>query len=381
VKRAPTPAIALVILLLAGCQPREPSPQAGEPPFVFRSLALRQTDPKGRPTWEISSPEARYELGRKLARARKLEGLVYEKGVPRYRVSANRAIVLNDGEVVQLEGLTRVERIDKNPVVITAQRVRWYPHKGLMQLDRQPMARQKRMQLSSREARFDFNQDKLTLDGEPVLIDQNQPRIELTLTRLHWWAKSGQLQGEGPVKGERRDAANRRQRLSSPGLSGNSLRQELVLSAPVRVVDPAEQAELIAGATRFDLERETSSSDQPFVGTRGAAILRGPSFIAFNKTTTLEMPRGCDLSQPGDRLTANRCNWNWKTNQVQAAGAVTLRRQAQGLVTRAESLDGRVADDGMVVFTRPGGSVTSTVRVPERREERGRPKRKPPIQL
>jgi hypothetical protein len=237
------------------------------------------------------------------------------------------------------------------------------------------------MQLTALEGRFDFNQNRLTLEGQPVLIDQNQPRIELALKRLSWWAKTGELQGEGPVRGERRDASNRRQRLSSPGLSGNSLRQELVLHAPVRLVDPAEQAELIAGATRFLLEQESVSSDQPFVGKRGASTLRGPSFIAFNKTTTLEMPRGCDLAQPGDRLTADRCSWNWKTNQVQASGAVTLRREAQGLVTRAESLNGRVADDGMIVFSRPGGAVTSTVRGPERREEPARPKRKPPIQL
>lgn len=380
-KRLAFPAVALAILLLAGCQGPNRSPQGSDPPFVIRSLALRQMDPKGRPAWEINSPEVRYELGRKVGRARRLEGLVYEKGQPRYRVSADRAIVLNDGEFVQLEGLTRVERIDKDPVVVTAQRVRWYPRRGLMQLDRQLMARQKRMQLTALEGRFDFNQNKLTLDGQPLLIDQRQPRIELTLTRLHWWSKTGELQGEGPVRGERREAASRPQRLSSPGLSGNSLRQELLLKAPVRIVDPTEKAELIAGATLFQLEQETISSDEPFVGTRDTATLRGPSFKAFNKTTTLELPGGCDLSQPGDRLTADRCSWNWKTNQVRATGAVTLRSEAQGLVTRAESLDGRVAKDGMVEFSRPGGTVTSTVRVPETSKQRARPKRKPPIQL
>ena len=72
---------AALPLLLLGCQTqdaREEPPQ----PFVFRSLNLRQKGTDGLPLWELSSPEARYDLGRRVAQARDLSGTIYPKGQP-----------------------------------------------------------------------------------------------------------------------------------------------------------------------------------------------------------------------------------------------------------------------------------------------------------
>jgi LPS export ABC transporter protein LptC len=193
---APAAAVPLAgALLLTACQPAQ-LPDAAAPPFVFRALELRQKGADGLPAWEITSPEARYDLGRKLAQARELRGLIYAKGQPLYRVSATRGVVLNDGEVVQLEGPTTVERLGPNPLVITALRVRWYPQQGRMQLDQQPAASQQRLQLTARTAVFDFNADKLTLKGQPLLLDRGQPQIRLAVKRVQWWAENGNLIGE-----------------------------------------------------------------------------------------------------------------------------------------------------------------------------------------
>lgn len=368
-------------LLLAGCLPAPRTEQAA-PPFVFRSLELRQKDPDGQPSWELSSPEARYDLGRKLAQARELRGIIYAKGKPLYRVSATRGVVLNDGEVVQLEGPTRVERLGANPLVITALRIRWYPQQGRMRLDRQPYASQRRLELTARQAEFDFNAEKLVLLGAPLLVDRGQPQIRLRVKRVQWWADSGNLIGDGPVKGVRIVPGKGRQTLTSPSLNGNSQRQEVILASPVRVVDPAEQAELNAQATRLDLQQETISSDLPFSGRRGAMQVRGQSFSMLGKSTTLLIPQGCVFSQPGDQLTAQTCSWNWTTNRVQAVGGVELRRQANGQITRARQLDGRATSDGNVVFSQPGGSVTTQFRIPPRQQSRGQVKgSRPPIQL
>lgn len=378
--RAAIPLVAT--LLLAGCLPPPQAPRTAAPPFVFRALELRQRDAQGRPAWEITSPEARYDLGRKLAQARELRGLIYAKGKPIYRVSATRGVVLNDGEVVQLEGPTKVERLGPDPLVITALRVRWYPQQGRMQLDRQPLARQKQLELTSRRAVFDFTEDKLVLHGRPLLVDRGQPQFRLAVKRLQWWAANGNLAGDGPVRGQRIAPGNRRQTLTSPSLSGNSQRQEVILSGPVRVVDAAEQAELRAQVTRIDLQQETISSDQPFEGQRGTMALRGQAFTLLGKTTTVVIPRGCVLTQPGDQLTASQCSWNWSTNQVQANGEVELRRQENGQVTRADQLEGRATRDGSVVFSRPDGRVTTELRIPPRRQQPGGARRsRPAIQL
>ena len=371
--RAPTavvPSLAAAVLL-AGCLPQQRQ-EPTAPPFVFRSLELRQKDAEGQPSWEITSPEARYDLGRKLAQARELRGLIYANGRPLYRVSATRGVVLNDGEVVQLEGPTRVERLGEDPLVISALRVRWYPQQGRMLLDRQPYANQRRLTLTARRAVFDFNADRLELSGEPELIDRGPAQTRLSLKRVQWWAASGNLLGEGPVRGTRTEQELGQQTLLSPSLSGNTIRQELLLAAPVELVVPGEQAALRAQTTRIDLQRQTISSELPFKGRRGAMQVSGQSFRLQGQTTTLIIPAGCELSQPGDRLTADACSWNWRTNQVQARGDVELRREQNGLITRANQLDGRAARDGSVVFTQPGGRVTTQFRIPSDSGTQGR---------
>ena len=65
---------------LAGCQRRPPPPEEGSMPFVFRSLNLRQQDRQGQPAWELTSPEARYDLRRRVAQAQQPQGVIDQKG-------------------------------------------------------------------------------------------------------------------------------------------------------------------------------------------------------------------------------------------------------------------------------------------------------------
>ncbi|MFM7266846.1 MAG: hypothetical protein ACKOZW_14910, partial [Cyanobium sp.] len=61
--RLPLVLVAVLALpSLAGCVRRPAPREEGSLPFVFRSLNLRQQDRQGRPAWELTSPEARYDL-------------------------------------------------------------------------------------------------------------------------------------------------------------------------------------------------------------------------------------------------------------------------------------------------------------------------------
>ena len=112
--------------LLAGCGGQKGSEPAAQP-FVFRSLNLQQHNLLGQPTWNLTSPEARYDLGRRVAQASRLKGTLFSNGTPRYRLSATSATVLNDGELIQLEGDLVIHRLGAQPLVIKAKRARWYP--------------------------------------------------------------------------------------------------------------------------------------------------------------------------------------------------------------------------------------------------------------
>ncbi|MGB7566016.1 MAG: LPS export ABC transporter periplasmic protein LptC, partial [Prochlorococcaceae cyanobacterium] len=155
--------LTLALLLpLAGCWS---APVVNEKtlPFVFRSLNLRQQDSKGRPAWELRSPEARYDMSARMAYARLPRGVIYSNGQARYRVLAAKGTVLNDGEQITLEQGVRIEVISDRPVLITGDRLRWIPRQKLMEIDRRPVAFDQQSRLSATNARFRLDLDRIEL--------------------------------------------------------------------------------------------------------------------------------------------------------------------------------------------------------------------------
>lgn len=347
-------------LTLIGCQPRAVEEESA-PPFVFRKLNLRQQDSQGRPLWEISSPETRYDLSRRIAQARQLTGVIYRNGQPLYRLTASTAVVVNDGEVVQLEGPTRLQRLEPGrPAELTAMRVRWYPSQERMEIDRSPRLVQGDLQLTAQLARFDIEQERLELRGSPRLLQRGQQPIRLELGPLRWQADSGALSASGPVRGDRRLSDGSVQRVTSPALSGNSVTQTLDLQAPVRLEDPSRQAWVEAGPTRLDLSNRTARSQAPFKGRYGQTQLSGNGFLLNLGSTTVAVQGACRLRQPGEQLRAQTCRWNWQTGEASAAGAVVLERKSNGQVSRAQQLNGRIGEQGFAEFSSPGGGRVVT---------------------
>lgn len=375
------PPLLLGFTLLAGCQPPVTTEEPSQP-FLFRSLNLRQRDPAGRTLWEISSPEARYDLSRRVAQARDLRGTIYTKGKPTYRITASSGTVINDGEVVQLEGPTRMERLGPKPLLVTATRVRWYPRQERMEIDRSPRASQGDLRVSAQRARFWIQQDKLELLGKPLLESSGDGAWSLALSSADWFPGTGALVGRGPVRGERRQGGSAVQTLTSPSLTGNSLRQVIDLQAPVQVLDPGRKARLDARQTRLELVLERISSPHPFLAQLDQSQLSGQGFEALGASHTLVIPQACRLQQPADSLVADRCTWNWQTNRVTAQGSVELRRAAFQQVTRAQQLRGVATSQGQVVFSSPGRRVESRLTLPPSRQDaRKQAPKAPPFSL
>lgn len=356
-----------LLALVSGCQSRPREPEAPQP-FVFRSLNLRQQDAQGRPLWELTSPETRYDLSRRVAQSRDLEGVLYSRGKPAYRFTAANGVVLNDGEVVQLEGPTRLQRLEDGaePLVITALRVRWYPARELMELDRSPVASQADLRLTSQRVRFLIAADRLELRGAPTLERRGPDPFTLAMDGVDWQPGSGALQGRGPVRGERRLNGRSPQRLTAPSLTANTRSQLIDLQGPVRVDDPGREGTLTARDARIDLPRRLLSTGSPFEAQLGEARLVGDGLSLDLARSLAVVGSGCRLSQPGDRLTAQRCQWNWDSGAIEASGGVVLRRQDNNQLTRADRLRGRVAENGFVSFGGGGsGRVTTQLRLPQ----------------
>lgn len=363
--------VVLGLLLLSGCQRRPAAdPELSSPPFVFRTLDLRQQDAQGRPLWAISSSEARYDLRRKLAQASDLRGTIYLEGQPRYRVFAGSGVVINDGEVVQLEGNIRLEQIDDPPTLITASRVRWLPSRQLMHLDRSPSAFNDRFSIRGRSATFHLNKERLDLRGRPRLMGWSQlfnplrslptgpAELMLNARDVVWYPRTGRLLASGPVRGKRQappqkmigstepepsgstilPAGNGVQLLSAGGLEGNTTSQSFRLQAPLRLVDTGANTTLLAEGLNVDLRQAVA--------------------------TTVAGRLGCRILRPEETLQARRCQWNWVRQSAQAEGDVVLKRRDHDQSSQAGRLEARLGSPGSVVLTAPGARVISRFRVP-----------------
>lgn len=373
----------LALLALAGCVQPPAKKQAPEP-FVFRSLNLRQQNAKGEPAWELTSPEARYDIERRLAQARNLQGVTYLRGKPHYRVSARVGTVLNDGELIQLEGDVRITLLGPDPVVIRSQQVRWLPRQELMVMDSRAVATDRRSRLTAQKARFLLQQDRLELRGQPELerwdpgrtraarsqggaaAASAEPAVRpaaqeiLKVRRADWSPGSGLLQAAGPVRGRRSDG----QVITASALEGN-LRQGFVdLLAPVRVSDPGRKGWLEAQRSRWDLAGQTLRTASPFRGQLDKLAIQGNALDIDLQRELVVVPSACALQQPGESLRAQSCRWNWSTGRFEAVGEVVLSRSAYRQVTRAARLEGAIGKQGQAVFTTPGGRVNSELTLP-----------------
>jgi len=369
-------AVALLLLITA-CDRTAKVREAPSPPFVFRRLDLRQQDAAGRPTWELTSPEARYDIRRGLAQALHPRGIVYAKGQPIYRLEASSGVVLNDGEVIQLEGRIRVTRMGQEPLLIEASQVRWLPAQKLLEIDRHPQAFDSQTRLSARRARFLLDRNLLELRGAPLVQRWQQPfdplrhlpsippELWLQVEQLDWQPLSGDLTGQGPVRGERRPPGAQSgtpvQTLRASALTGNSQRQVFHLTGPVVLDDPGQAAHLQAESLAIDLGHQQLSSPTPFSARRQGLRIQGQAFRLDWSKHLVAIPVGCELHQPGEWLQAGSCRWNWQTQAIQADGGVWLQRRTNALQTRATSLSGRLGETGEITALAPGGRVVTQV--------------------
>ena len=364
-------ALLITLFLLAGCASEKPASTAQSPPFVFRSLKLEQKNKQGLIDWSLNSPEARYELSRRLVRARAPVGVLYRKGKPSFEVRSDLALVVNDGEQILLEGDVRLQQLNGSRLLIQGDRLRWRPEQGLLLIEQRPRASDKDSRISASEAELQQKTNDLTLNGVVQLerwsdnSDPSNPDTTLRSGEARWNLDSGLLSAEGPVLAQRRDQEGTvLEQLQGTGLQGNTLAGDLMVMAPVIVRMPRQNGVLRAQDTTWNFRTQVVRTEKPFEAELDRTRIYGSGFQARLETTTVVINDNCRIQQPGESLDARTCRWNWGTEDVLAEGNVLLRRDANDQLTRASRLMGKVGKQGRITFTAPGGKVQSQVRFP-----------------
>ena len=360
-------------LLFTGCGGGETAPSAEAPPFVFRSLELRQKKPTGDRDWDLTSPEARYEFNRRMIRARRPDAVLYTDNQPSFEIRADLATVLNDGALVLLEGAVEIQQLEGQRILIKGDRLRWTPALSLMVIEQGAEAVDTKARLLAETARFNQITQDLTMAGSVQLERWKQAfkgeasdaaEILVRSQRTVWNLRDGTLHADGPVYGERREDDDRiLQQLHADRLQGNTQQGFVDFIGPVQVLSPDREGRLDAATTRWNYTDDTLNSNDPFQASMKKALLTGRGFVIDLQASSVNVLGDCKLVQPGDALKAERCAWNWTSDKVTAEGNVELRRDEKQQVTRSQRLEGTVANEGLVVFSSPGGSVQSELRI------------------
>ena len=363
--------LLITLILLAGCASERPVSTIQSPPFVFRSLKLEQKNKQGFIDWSLNSPEARYELSRRLVRARQPVGVLYRKGKPSFRVRSDLALVVNDGEQILLEGDVRLQQLNGSRLLIQGDRLRWRPEEGLLLIEQRPRASDQDSRISASEAELQQRTNDLTLKGVVQLerwsdnADPSKPDTTLRSGGARWNLDSGLLSADGPVLAQRRDEEGTvLEQLQGRRLEGNTLAGDLMVMAPVTVRMPRQKGVLRARDTTWNFRTQVVRTELPFEAELERTRIFGNGFMARLKETTVDINGDCRIQQPGESLDAQTCRWNWSTEDVLAESSVELRRDDNDQLTRASKLMGQVGKQGRITFSAPGGKVQSQVRFP-----------------
>ncbi|MDA7433056.1 LPS export ABC transporter periplasmic protein LptC [Synechococcus sp. AH-601-N10] len=365
----------MLSILVLGCASStgNRSKTVAPPPFVFRKLELEQKKSSGDIDWKLSSPEARYELSRRLVRAKQPTGILYSNNNPSFKIRADFAVVINDGEQIILEGDVQLQQIKGQKILIKGERLRWQPQLSRLVMERYPRAFDDRSRITATFAVLQQDTNDLMLRG-PVQLDRWKDKIALTVKpdtavrtgKAFWNLGNGSLKALGPVLGQRRDQEGVvLEQLEGRELIGNTQKGVITVKSPVIVTLPKNKGLLRAKDTSWNFRQQTLSSNDPFQGLINETQINGKRFLAELDQSSVVIPEGCRIQQPGELLKARQCRWNWKTDEVLATGGVRLERDDNNQITEAQTLSGSVGEEGSLTFTAPGNKVRSELTIEE----------------
>ena len=367
-KRKWITAVISTTFLISSCesQPAIQEKNQGSTPFVFRSLDLKQRRPDGVRDWELTSPEARYNTAARTVRARSPKGILYFEDKPSFMISAEHATVVNDGELVVLEGTVRLKRLGTSPLLIQGDRLIWRPALSTMVINQRPSALNRNSKLVSNSLTFQQDSGQLLFTGPTKLSrwEKNysstiDPQTLITAGHGKWNLNSGMIAAVGPIIANQ---SNGRQ-LTAVSMQGNTTKNYLDLKAPVQFKLEDDKAVVDAGETRWDFEQNQLSSKAPVSASLTKGEVHGVGFIIDIPGNTLTISNSCKVAQPDKNLRANRCSWNWKSDLLTAAGPVNLKESESDQAQRADRMQGEFNPDGSIRFSPSQNRVKTQIKL------------------
>ena len=363
--------IAIIIssgCLLASCasKPATQNQNQSSTPFIFKSLDLKQRRPDGVRDWELTSPEARYNTAARTVRAKIPKGVLYFEDKPSFMISAEHATVLNDGELVVLEGTIRLKRLGAEPLLIQGDRLIWRPALSTMVINQRPVALNRNSRIISNSLIFQQQSGQLLFSGPTKLSrwEKNysstlNPQTVITAGNSRWNLNTGIIAAVGPILAYQDNGRE----LTAASIQGNTKNNFLDLKAPVQFKLEQDDAIVNAGETRWNFERDELSSKAPVSASLPKGDVSGVGFIIDIRNNLLTISNSCEVAQLDKNLRAKSCTWDWGKDLLTAAGNVNLKESKTGQVQRAEQIDGALNQDGSIRFSPARDRVKTQIKL------------------
>ena len=334
-------------------------------PFVFRSLDLKQRRPNGVRDWELTSPEARYNTAARTVRARIPKGILYFEDKPSFMISAEHATVLNDGELVVLEGSVRLKRLGAEPLLIQGDRLIWRPSLSTMVINQRPTALNRNSKIISSSLTFQQESGQLLFKGPTTLLQwQNNysstidPQTVITAGNSRWNLNSGIIAALGPIIANQMNG----RRLTAASVQGNTKKNFIDLKSPVQFKLEEDDAVVDAGETRWYFERDQLSSKAPVSASLPKSDIRGVGFVIDIPSHTFTISNSCQVEQPDKNLRAQSCTWNWRDDLLTAAGNTNPKESNAGQIKRAEQMEAGFNSNGSIQFSPSRNRVKTQIK-------------------
>ena len=320
--------------LLASCasKPATQNQNQSSTPFIFKSLDLKQRRPDGVRDWELTSPEARYNTAARTVRAKIPKGILYFEDKPSFMISAEHATVLNDGELVVLEGTIRLKRLGAEPLLIQGDRLIWRPALSTMVINQRPVALNRNSRIISNSLIFQQQSGQLLFSGPTKLSrwEKNysstlNPQTVITAGNSRWNLNTGIIAAVGPILAYQDNGRE----LTAASIQGNTKNNFLDLKAPVQFKLEQDDAIVNAGETRWNFERDELSSKAPVSASLPKGDVSGVGFIIDIRNNLLTISNSCEVAQLDKNLRAKSCTWDWGKDLLTAAGNVNLKESKQ----------------------------------------------------
>ena len=350
-------------LLIAGCGLTSTDTEKPRP-FVFNQLTLRQNSSEGQPLWELRSPSSKYTINDRVSRIKKPIGTLFDDGKPSFRIFAPEALVIGDGDQIELINGVTMRALDDSGQVIKAKKVVWRPGDEVLVLEGNAQAFDETNEVTADKATYYAHHNTLNLESNVVLrawdngINRSvKPNLIAYSTSARWDTETGKVNAKGPISGYQSNEPGKVRILTASAVKGNVKEDWLDFMAPVKIEEPVDKLLINAGKTRYWIQEKRITSNGPVDGSFKELIANGSQLEILQAEKQVTIGKDCRLTQPGESLEAKRCRWNWGSGAVQAIGDVVLKRDELNQETRAQQLSGITTDDGRVVFTSPGDQV------------------------